>query len=220
MATCETPCGRGQGTSSKPRYQAHSGLPALRPRRISAQCVSCQPVSPHCCSRWRSPPPRRRKPRHRPPTRPPRNSASSRTGSPRRTRSAGRPSATPSPAPELVPTLPGRGDVVLTVTERPTGRDAVAIAAALPTRKDASGDRAGRSGRARLLHRRRTTPSRATARRRSRRSSKAARRSPGRRAARRAGDVTRSAWTASAAAYDGDRKSMSGAALSALPSPT
>jgi len=33
-----------------------------------------------------------------------------------------------------VPKLPGRGDVVLTVTQRPTGRDAVAIAAgyALP----------------------------------------------------------------------------------------
>jgi hypothetical protein len=28
-----------------------------------------------------------------------------------------------------VPTVPGRGDVVLTVTERPTGRDAVAISA-------------------------------------------------------------------------------------------
>jgi hypothetical protein len=30
------------------------------------------------------------------------------------------------------PTLPGRGDVVLTVTQRPSGRDAVAITAGFP----------------------------------------------------------------------------------------
>jgi Invasion associated locus B (IalB) protein len=37
-----------------------------------------------------------------------------------------------------VPVLPGRGEVVLTVTERPTGRDTVAIAAGFPFRKDAA----------------------------------------------------------------------------------
>jgi hypothetical protein len=35
-----------------------------------------------------------------------------------------------------VPTVSGRGDVVLTVTERPSGRDAVAISAGYPYRKD------------------------------------------------------------------------------------
>ena len=37
-----------------------------------------------------------------------------------------------------VPAIPGRGDVVLTVTERPTGRDWVAISAGFPYRKDAA----------------------------------------------------------------------------------
>jgi hypothetical protein len=37
-----------------------------------------------------------------------------------------------------VPTLSGRGDVVLTVTERTTGRDTVAIAAGFTFRKDAA----------------------------------------------------------------------------------
>jgi len=37
-----------------------------------------------------------------------------------------------------VPALPGRGEVVLTVTERPTGRDTVAIAAGFAFRKDAA----------------------------------------------------------------------------------
>ncbi len=36
------------------------------------------------------------------------------------------------------PALPGRGEVVLTVTERPTGRDTVAISAGFPYRKDAA----------------------------------------------------------------------------------
>jgi len=36
-----------------------------------------------------------------------------------------------------VPALPGRGDVVLTVTERPSLRDTVAISAGFPYRKDA-----------------------------------------------------------------------------------
>ncbi len=36
------------------------------------------------------------------------------------------------------PALPGRGEVVLTVTERPTGRDWVAISAGFPYRKDAT----------------------------------------------------------------------------------
>jgi hypothetical protein len=37
-----------------------------------------------------------------------------------------------------VPALPGRGEVVLTVTERPTLRDTVAISAGFPYRKDAT----------------------------------------------------------------------------------
>jgi hypothetical protein len=37
-----------------------------------------------------------------------------------------------------VPALAGRGDVVLTVTERPSGRDWVAISAGFPFRKDAT----------------------------------------------------------------------------------
>jgi hypothetical protein len=37
-----------------------------------------------------------------------------------------------------VPALPGRGEVVLTVTQRPTGRDWVAISAGFPFRKDAA----------------------------------------------------------------------------------
>ena len=37
-----------------------------------------------------------------------------------------------------VPVLPGRGEVVLTVTERPTGRDWVAISAGFTYRKDAA----------------------------------------------------------------------------------
>ena len=37
-----------------------------------------------------------------------------------------------------VPALPGCGEVVLTVTERPTGRDTVAIAAGFAFRKDAA----------------------------------------------------------------------------------
>jgi hypothetical protein len=37
-----------------------------------------------------------------------------------------------------VPALPGRGEVVLTVTERPSGRDWVAISAGFPYRKDAT----------------------------------------------------------------------------------
>jgi hypothetical protein len=37
-----------------------------------------------------------------------------------------------------VPSLPGRGEVVLTVTDRPTGRDWVAISAGFPYRKDAA----------------------------------------------------------------------------------
>ncbi len=37
-----------------------------------------------------------------------------------------------------VPALPGRGEVVLTVTERPTGRDTVAISAGFPYHKDAA----------------------------------------------------------------------------------
>ena len=37
-----------------------------------------------------------------------------------------------------VPALPGRGEVILTVTERPSGRDAVAISAGFPFRKDAA----------------------------------------------------------------------------------
>ncbi len=36
------------------------------------------------------------------------------------------------------PVLPGRGEVVLTVTERPTGRDTVAISAGFPFAKDAA----------------------------------------------------------------------------------
>lgn len=36
------------------------------------------------------------------------------------------------------PALPGRGEVVLTVTERPSGRDTVAISAGFPFRKDAA----------------------------------------------------------------------------------
>jgi Invasion associated locus B (IalB) protein len=37
-----------------------------------------------------------------------------------------------------VPALPGRGEVVLTVTERPSGRDTVAISAGFPFGKDAA----------------------------------------------------------------------------------
>ena len=37
-----------------------------------------------------------------------------------------------------VPALPGRGEVVLTVTQRPSGRDTVAISAGFPYRKDAT----------------------------------------------------------------------------------
>ncbi|HEY6439742.1 MAG TPA: invasion associated locus B family protein [Acetobacteraceae bacterium] len=37
-----------------------------------------------------------------------------------------------------VPALPGRGEVVLTVTERPSGRDTVAISAGFPFHKDAA----------------------------------------------------------------------------------
>ena len=37
-----------------------------------------------------------------------------------------------------VPVLPGRGEVVLTVTERPTGRDTVALSAGFPFAKDAA----------------------------------------------------------------------------------
>jgi hypothetical protein len=37
-----------------------------------------------------------------------------------------------------VPTLPGRSEVVLTVTERPAGRDAVAISAGFPYPKSAT----------------------------------------------------------------------------------
>jgi hypothetical protein len=37
-----------------------------------------------------------------------------------------------------VPAVPGRGEVVLTVTERPTGRDWVAISAGFSFRKDAT----------------------------------------------------------------------------------
>ena len=37
-----------------------------------------------------------------------------------------------------VPALPGRNEVVLTVTERPGGRDTVAISAGFPYRKDAA----------------------------------------------------------------------------------
>jgi hypothetical protein len=37
-----------------------------------------------------------------------------------------------------VPALPGRGEVVLTVTQRPTGRDWVAITAGFPYAKDAA----------------------------------------------------------------------------------
>jgi hypothetical protein len=37
-----------------------------------------------------------------------------------------------------VPAVPGRGEVVLTVTERPTGRDTVAISAGFTYRKDAA----------------------------------------------------------------------------------
>ncbi len=37
-----------------------------------------------------------------------------------------------------VPALPGRGDVILTVTHRPAGRDAVAISAGFTYRKDAA----------------------------------------------------------------------------------
>ncbi len=50
---------------------------------------------------------------------PPTRSASSATGRRPPISEAGQPSATPSPAPSLPPRMPGRGDVVLTVTQRP-----------------------------------------------------------------------------------------------------
>ena len=55
------------------------------------------------------------------------NSASSMTGSRRRIRSRAKPRAMRSSGQESVPALPGRGEVVLTVTERPSSRDTVAI---------------------------------------------------------------------------------------------
>ena len=82
------------------------------------------------------------------------NSASSMTGSRRRIRSPARPSAMRSSARKnSAPALPGRGEVVLTVTERPSGRDTVAISAGFPFAQGRGGDRAGRSDRPRLLHR-------------------------------------------------------------------
>ena len=54
-------------------------------------------------------------------------------------RKAARPSATPSRAPKApTPALPGRGEVVLTVTERTTARDTVAIEAGFDYPKDAA----------------------------------------------------------------------------------
>ena len=42
------------------------------------------------------------------------------------------------PAKTSLPSVPKRGEVILTVTERPTGRDWVAISAGFPYRKDAA----------------------------------------------------------------------------------
>ena len=64
-----------------------------------------------------------------------RNSASSTTGSPRRIRKSGQTTCYAFVrAKNSVPALPGRGEVVLTVTERPTGRDTVAISAGFSIR--------------------------------------------------------------------------------------
>ena len=86
------------------------------------------------------------------------------------------------PAKTSVPAVPRRGEVVLTVTERPTGRDTVAISAGLPIPQGRRGDRAGRYRRASISTPRRAAPSPATARPRSprsRRASQALARSPG-----------------------------------------
>ena len=57
------------------------------------------------------------------------------------------------PRDRVQPALPGRGDVVLTVTERPAGRDAVAISAGFAYRAERRGAGRGRPGDAGLLHR-------------------------------------------------------------------
>ena len=61
------------------------------------------------------------------------------TGSPRRIRRSGQTTCYAFVrAKNSVPALPGRGEVVLTVTERPSGRDTVAISAGFPFGKDAA----------------------------------------------------------------------------------
>lgn len=99
-----------------------------------------------------------------------------------------------------VPVLPGRGEVVLTVTERPTGRDEVALSAGFAYAAGATVtvqvDQAGLD----FIPpnpSQDATPSRATARRRSPRSRRARRRRPARPGRGRRGWSTRSACAGS-----------------------